>query len=90
MGERDALGFAFGARGEKDHRRFLVRGCGRDILGAILPATAASLSRQRQLGAHIFQIDQLALLPTALRNVLQLAQLDKAVGGDDALDLRGA
>ena len=46
---------------------------------------------QRQLGAHVFEIDELATWPTsAAIDVFQLAELDEAVGGDDALHLRGA
>jgi len=89
VGKHHALRFALGARGEQDHGGFLERGFGCDHVGRQTSGEGGQLVAKVEVGAHILQIDQVAKPGEAGFQLLELAQFDKAMGGDDALDLRG-
>ncbi len=87
MRQRHALGVAFGPGGEQDHRRRLVCLTCSNQGWRVLPHGGRRLVQQRQIFAHIFEIDDLGRFAELGDQGLELAQLDKFVRRDDALDL---
>ena len=89
VGQGDAFGLAFRARGEEDHRRHLMR-----RPGGYQPRRHRTDHRRGLVGdrkrlADIFEIDDLGDLLEVLDERVELGKVDESVGGDDAFHLRG-
>ena len=87
--ERDALRFALGAGSEKDHRRRRMQRVRGHQAGHESPDSGKHLVDQRELLAHIFEIDDLIGLAQIRDQRIELSQLDEAMRRHDAPDFGG-